>query len=353
MVQGSVIKGEVSLKQKKIDWAKLRKRVLGYLRYGFRKCPMAMLLIVSVVMVMTGSFFLTVFGKYQFKMGWEHPLFVSVMRKEYKAAQDSEEIVSDSKQQEETQEVSLEIVTEAPQQLEIPTQYKKKKKIKVKSPFYSDPGKVALTTDYPYITVDKSYYDDALFIGDSRIEGLRNYANLDNATFYCKQGLSVYTMMDEKIAKVKGKKMTIPKALKKKKFNKIYIMVGINELGIGTTQEYAKQYHKHLKTIMKLQPDAVVFIMGVMHVTSAYSDKQETYNNVNINDKNVSVAGFANGINIFYLDMNPVVTNKKGGVISKYTWDGIHLKAEYYDLWVDFLNQHGLPNEMFQAYQKE
>ena len=51
--------------------------------------------------------------------------------------------------------------------------------------------------------------------------------------------------------------------------------------------------------------------------------------------------------------MNPVVTNKKGGVISKYTWDGIHLKAEYYDLWVDFLNQHGLPNEMFQAYQKE
>ena len=41
----------------------------------------------------------------------------------------------------------------------------------VKSPYFKDPGKKALTTTYPYETVDRAYFQDAAFIGDSRTTG--------------------------------------------------------------------------------------------------------------------------------------------------------------------------------------
>ena len=41
-------------------------------------------------------------------------------------------------------------------------------------------------------TVDASYFDDALFIGDSRTVGLKEYGTLNNATFFANTGLSIY-----------------------------------------------------------------------------------------------------------------------------------------------------------------
>ena len=330
--------------------AELIRRVRTIFRYYFKKCPMATILILSIVVVMVSSLFLTVFGRYRFVISFDHPLFVSVMRKEYKERDAKKEI---SKNGENTADATdAANATETTEQLivGIPTEYEEYEKTKVTSPYYSDPGKIALTTNYPYITVDKSYYDDALFIGDSRVEGLKMYSQMDNATYYCKQGISVYNMMTEKIGKLKGKDTTIPKALKHKKFNKIFIMVGINELGVQDTESYAKKYSENIAEIKKLQPDAVIFIMAVMKVTDDYASQSDIVNNVNINDKNVAAAGLANGIDIFYIDMNPCVTKNNGGVRSDYTWDGIHLKAEYYDIWDEFLYTHGLPNEMFPAY---
>ena len=64
------------------------------------------------------------------------------------------------------------------------TQYKKVKKRKARNSCYRDLTQIALETQYPYIKVDKSYFDDALFIGDSRVEGLALYSVLDNADIH-------------------------------------------------------------------------------------------------------------------------------------------------------------------------
>ena len=334
-----------------------------------RRCPLTVLLLVSWLGLTVYALVAAVMGIYQFHVTMKHPARSSVLLKEYSVdskwakkqqtepAGGSGNVVSaDASGEAETVEDASGNGTtnENPfaERTPIPTQYEETKKKKENSPYYDDPGRIALTTDYPYITVDSSYYDDAVFIGDSRIEGLHDYSGLDNATFYYKEGLTVYDMMSAKIAKVNGKKVNIKKALAQQQFNKVYIMIGINELGYRTTPEYAQQYQKNLEEIRQLQPNAVIFIMGVMHVTTEYSNSSEVFNNVNINDKNVAAAGLANGVDIFYLDVNPVLADKKGGVKKKYTWDGIHLKAEYYNLWVDFLNVHGLEQDCFPAYKE-
>ena len=80
----------------------------------------------------------------------------------------------------------------------------------------------------PFTTVDASYFDDALFIGDSHTDGFKDYAGLNNADYLCHNGLTVWSAVEK--AEFPGHQ-TLAQALKGKHYGKIYLMLGINELG--------------------------------------------------------------------------------------------------------------------------
>lgn len=225
-----------------------------------------------------------------------------------------------------------------------PTQYRKVDKRKSRNACYRDVKKVAIETDYPYRKVDKSYFDDALFIGDSRVEGLSLYSGLDNATFACMEGLTTFGVMTEKVA-ANGTE-TLEELLSTNSYSKIYIMLGINEAGY-TTESYAKTYMESVARIQELQPNAVIFMMGCIHVTKEYSDSHDVTNNDNIDDKNGAIAKYADGVKLFYLDVNTVLDDENGGLIKDYTWDEIHLQAQYYSVWENYLYERGLKDDAF------
>ena len=109
-----------------------------------------------------------------------------------------------------------------------------------------------------YQTVGYEYFDDALFIGDSRTVGLMEYGNLENADFFADSGMSVYGLAWKKIA-VSGKgKMTFDEILAEKQYGKIYLMLGMNELGyrFDTTKE---RYRETVEKILAAQEDAVIY----------------------------------------------------------------------------------------------
>lgn len=230
----------------------------------------------------------------------------------------------------------------------IPTQYQSIAARASRNPdSYNDVNKLALTTAYPYIDVDESYFDDAVFIGDSRVEGLELYSGLKNTTFYAVQGLTIFGLMGHEYAKVGGSTVSLREALSQKQFKKIYIMVGVNELGTWT-DTFTDAYKDAINEIRQLQPGAVIFIQGIMYVSDDYSKAHDIVNNDNIIDKNNHIAALANGVDIFYLDMNPAITDDSGYLDPELTWDGVHLQAQYYSLWVDFLKSHGLDSYMFE-----
>ena len=196
-----------------------------------------------------------------------------------------------------------------------------------------------------FSSVKQSYFDDALFIGDSRTVGFSEYSYLDNATYYCDVGLSVYSVFDRKIAKVGKKSVTLADGLKKKKFKKIYIMLGINELGTGNVKTFTKKYDEMIQEIRELQPDAIIMIQSIMCVGKDLSKKDEIFTNKNIKKRNEGLKTLADDEDIFYLDVNEAITDKSGNLPKSYSFDGIHLKAKYYDLWADYLMSHGVERE--------
>lgn len=200
----------------------------------------------------------------------------------------------------------------------------------------------ATTEVCDFQTVDEDYFDDALFIGDSRTVGLSEYSGWTNPTYYADVGMTIYDIFNRKIADIEGRKTTILEALNENQFKKIYIMVGINELGRGTTETFIDEYKKVLKQVEDVQPDAIIFAEGIMKVSKEKSDTDPIFNNENIEEKNEHIAKLANNKNIFYIDVNEAITDETGGIPSKYTFDNVHLKAAYYKMWTAFLLNHGI-----------
>lgn len=202
------------------------------------------------------------------------------------------------------------------------------------------PSQVQETT--PFTKVDESYFDDALFIGDSRTVGLSEYSNWKNPVYYADVGLTVYHVFDKEIAKVNGETMNIDQALQRQKFGKIYIMLGINELGRGTTETFAVKYSQVIGRIRELQPDAIIFIEGIMGVSKKKSDSDPIFNNKNIQERNAAIESLADNSSVYYIDVNQVIMDGSGGIPSEYTFDNVHLKAAYYSIWTNYLMEHGV-----------
>lgn len=190
--------------------------------------------------------------------------------------------------------------------------------------------------------VDDSYFSDAVFIGDSRTVGLHDYGGLNDSTFYATVGMNIYNLWTEKFCEVDGEKVTLEEALKAKQYGKIYFQIGINEMGRGTLDGFMTAYEESVKKFRELQPDAVIFVQGIMKVAKEKSDKDPIFNNVGIEQRNERIAALADEKNIFYIDMNEVVCDEDGNLKSNLTFDDVHLYGSKYDIWVDYLKEKGI-----------
>lgn len=196
-----------------------------------------------------------------------------------------------------------------------------------------------------YHSVDDSYFDDAVFIGDSRTVGMYEYSGLEEtSTFYASTGLTIYKMFDSAIVSVPGqkKKITVEEALSEKQFAKIYLMIGINEMGTGTVESFMKTYGEAVQHLRELQPDAIIYLQAIMKVTTERSEQGDYITNEGIAARNEEIAKLADDKTIFYLDVNPYICDETGGMVASYTYDGVHLKAQYIPIWLDFLKEHAI-----------
>ena len=196
-----------------------------------------------------------------------------------------------------------------------------------------------------YHTVDDSYFDDAVFIGDSRTVGMYEYGGLEEtSTFYASTGLTIYKMFDSAIVSVPGqkKKITVEEALSEKQFAKIYLMIGINEMGTGTVESFMKAYGEAVQHLRELQPDAVIYLQAIMKVTTERSEQGDYITNEGIEARNEEIAKLADDRKIFFLDVNPDICDETGGMVASYTYDGVHLKAQYIPIWLNFLKEHAV-----------
>lgn len=192
-----------------------------------------------------------------------------------------------------------------------------------------------------FITVDPSYFDDALFLGNSFIEGFSLFAQVPDATYYFQRGLTVWTVLDKSFLTGPQGRQTLSQALAQQHFGKIYVQLGINELGDKTPEAFAAQYAVVVDALRAMQPDAVIYILAIFHTTQEKSEISR-FKNETINECNAAIAQLADGTRVFFVDANPLFDDDTGALPAELSGDGVHLQAPYYVSWRDYLCRFGL-----------
>lgn len=203
------------------------------------------------------------------------------------------------------------------------------------TPTNNDSGSSIFTKVLP------EYFDDALFIGDSRTVGLKEYGSIKNATFFASTGMDIYKIYSTKINVGKQGKIDLISLLKNNKYSKVYIMLGINELGYNFDNTI-KKYSELIDTVRAYQPGTIIYVESNMHVSESRSASDSIFNNTNINKFNDMLASLADAKNAYYLDINPLFDDDNGNLRDDYTYDNTHVLGKHYKTWTDWIAENAV-----------
>ena len=181
-----------------------------------------------------------------------------------------------------------------------------------------------------FTQVDASYFDDALMIGD-----------MDNICYFATQGMSVYNVRETEVNVAKYGKVTLETLLTQHTFGKIYVMLGVNELGYDFSTTVS-QYQALVAQIRQWQPDAILFVEANLHLAQKRSDSDSVFNNANINRLNAEIAKLADQRTVFYIDINELFDDENGYLRADYTSDSTHVYGKYYQEWSAWLCTKGI-----------
>ncbi len=195
-----------------------------------------------------------------------------------------------------------------------------------------------MKTVYTKGEVTAEYFKDALFIGDSRTDGLYLYSRFEGADYFCAKGLTVFTLFEEK---GRDGKTVLTDLLSEKTYGKIYLMLGINEIGTNLDALISK-YADVLEQLKALAPESIFVLQANLSIDEKTSSTTWYMTADRIHQLNDRIETLADGERVFYINANDMFCDETGYLRKEFTGDGVHLYAKYYADWTAWLCQNAI-----------
>ncbi len=187
-----------------------------------------------------------------------------------------------------------------------------------------------------------AYFDDAVLIGDSRTEALRWRGNFDleKTQIISFVGMNVNTFYTEKY--FNKSTQTAEELLRSfdGKFSKVYISLGLNELGWPSASGFAASLGKIVDTVRSCNPEALIYLEAIIPMSRAEEENVSWHSLAKVTDFNAAVRKMAAEKKVFYVDCDTAFALDGGYLPADYAPDGIHLNADCLLQWKDYLLSH-------------
>ena len=187
--------------------------------------------------------------------------------------------------------------------------------------------------------IDDTYFADATFIGDSRLEGFRNQSGITTGDFLTSVGMNVSEIFTKQSIASPDGNITVFQAMYPENCKKIYFMLGTNELG-NVWEDFTKSYRVMMSETRRLFPDAIIYAIGVPYVEEAKVTTGDYINNANVDKMNNIILNICDEGGYYFLDVNEVLSDGNHSLISGASSDGVHMYEEYCKKMLDYLKTH-------------
>lgn len=118
---------------------------------------------------------------------------------------------------------------------------------------------------------------------------------------------------------------------------KVFIMIGINELLQGeTVDKIVGNYQLILKTFKEKNPQTKVFVKSVLPLNKKFADPKI---NKNVIELNAKLKKLSTSFLYQYIDLFPFFLGSNNQLDAQYTTDGLHLNGKGYLLWKNIIEK--------------
>ena len=189
--------------------------------------------------------------------------------------------------------------------------------------------------------VEDTYFDDAVFLGDSRTDGLRIYGGMNHGTYLQFTGATVESVFSKAVETPMGT-MPLLDALAQMECGKIFVMLGVNELGWKGTEIFRNQSALLIQRLQEDHPDAEIVIQSILPVSAEIDEEGRYVNNQRINDYNQVWLELAEEFGVSYMNVAESVVNEEGQLPKDLCYDGVHLNKAGCRQWLEYLRTHAV-----------
>lgn len=192
--------------------------------------------------------------------------------------------------------------------------------------------------------VPASFFDDAVFVGDSVSLKLSYYAGetglLGNAKFLVRGSYGVANAVyDELLMPWQGQEMKIEDAVQATGAKKMFVMLGMNDIALYGIDKTIENWGKLLERVRSKCPDMEIYIqsMSPIWIGGEIGD----LNNTNIDAYNVALKAFAESNGCKFIDVAPYMKDSLGGLATPYCSDEyVHVTDAGVDTWIKVLKAY-------------
>ncbi len=193
--------------------------------------------------------------------------------------------------------------------------------------------------------VTSSYFDDAVFIGDSLTVGIKHYDVMSNTTVFAATGVGLDNIFTKQAIKQDGQTLTILDALSAHPAKKVYIMLGANSL-MSNFDRLIELYGRLVdEVINRTGKDTVIYVQSVLPINEPLFHVKyapNTTTNADIDRFNAKLCAMAAQKGVYYLDVASVFKDENNAMPESNTPDGMHIISSQYITWFDYLKTHAI-----------
>ncbi|MBR5233815.1 MAG: hypothetical protein IKW03_06365 [Clostridia bacterium] len=200
-------------------------------------------------------------------------------------------------------------------------------------------------------TADATFFNDAIFIGDSVSVKLASYHQstkcFGNATMCAASSLSAANSL-WKVSSASvhpyynGRKTLVEDCVKLSGKKKVFIMLGMNDIGIYSHDASIRNYKELVARIKAKTPDADIYVQSMTLMTSISERADSRLNNTQIKAYNKKLRAMCEEMGWHYLDVASATSDSTGSYLptaycSDPVYMGIHFTNEGCRKWVEYL----------------
>ncbi len=198
--------------------------------------------------------------------------------------------------------------------------------------------------EYPLLPrsdeADDSYFDNACFIGDSLMSVFVAGASYD-ADFFARPNMTTINVLDEfSFTNKDGKEGKIRDLLTYKEYDKVYLLLGTNEVVFGSASDFAARYKEIISYIRSQQTKAEIYVMALFPVSAYYEEEGRFPTNGQFCDMNEALLKMCKETGSFFLDYGSYMRGAYGVLPDEAAKDGIHFSLAYVPAWQEYVSTH-------------